>query len=107
MAKEKVRIFYKKEMFIRIAAKDVDMDDYALVCERDIYRAPGHSDAIILEAHFELFNWVHSGFQPTDPEIRFNRNGADHTSMSVGDIIEINGQKYLCAPAGWEKVEVA
>jgi hypothetical protein len=31
--------------------------------------------------------------------------GRTHTSLSVGDEIEINGQVYICADFGFEKIE--
>ncbi|MDF2534213.1 MAG: hypothetical protein K0R18_370 [Bacillales bacterium] len=100
--KKQVKIYYKKQMF----KKALTMNDYALVFETSVSKPPNHSNESMLEAYFELFNWVHEGFQPNDPELGFNRNGADHTSMSVGDIVEIDGIKYLCAGSGWTEVQM-
>lgn len=80
-----------------------DMKDYELVCE-----FPYHGKAVIqlLDTMFRLFNWVDEGFQPNDPELGFNRpDTVYHTSMSVGDIVEVQGIKYICASMGWEEVE--
>lgn len=32
-------------------------------------------------------------------------NGVDHTSMSVGDIVEINGHRWHCQSIGWKDEE--
>jgi hypothetical protein len=101
--KEVANVYYYKGF---LPKAEVDMKDYELVCKHPVFRAPGHKDTQILEALFELFNWVHEGFQPNDKEIGFNKsNEVYHTSMSVGDIIEINGVKYLCQGGGWKKLE--
>lgn len=102
--KEVAKVYYYKG-FLPNGFNEVDMEDYELVCEYPIVRAPGHKDNHILESLFELFNWVHEGFQPDDKEIGFNRpDTVYHTSMSMGDIIEINGTKYICQMVGWKKV---
>ncbi len=38
----------------------------------------------------------------TQDEVRAKLQPEPHTSMSVGDIISIDGQQYLCVPGGWE-----
>lgn len=30
--------------------------------------------------------------------------GIKHTSMSVGDIVELGDSSYVCMPVGWEKL---
>lgn len=100
-----INIYYQRKMsYPYPKPNNIDMNNYVKVCERKVHRIAGHTDDHILNAHFDLFNWQHSGFQPNDPEVGFNRNGADHTSMSVGDIVEIDGVKYLCEMVGWGKV---
>jgi hypothetical protein len=103
--KETANIYYRKNSYF-IVPNEIDMKDYELVCKYPIYRAPGHKDDVILETLFSLFNWVEEGFQPNDPAIGFNRpETVRHTSMSVGDVIEISGIKYVCGSFGWNKVE--
>lgn len=34
------------------------------------------------------------------------RLGLRHTSMSVGDVVEIHGEFHVCANVGWRKLEV-
>ncbi|MNK38830.1 hypothetical protein D3C87_574260 [compost metagenome] len=106
MTEEIINIYYYKGFPKGFGApKEIKMNDYELVCSRKVDRAPNHSDDIILESHFELFNWVHEGFQPNDPEVGFNRpDSVYHTSMSVGDIVEISGKKYVCDSSGWKEI---
>lgn len=35
---------------------------------------------------------------------QFIRNAGTHTSMSVGDIVEIKGVMYLCEDIGWREL---
>jgi len=48
---------------------------------------------------FEIYLW-----NVIEPRLAKDRT---HTSLSVGDEIEINGQVYVCADFGWVKVEDA
>ena len=48
---------------------------------------------------FEIYLW-----NVIEPRLAEDRT---HTSLSVGDEIEINGQVYVCADFGWVKVEDA
>ena len=48
---------------------------------------------------FEIYLW-----NVIEPRLAEDRT---HTSLSVGDEIEIDGQVYVCADFGWVKVEDA
>ena len=48
---------------------------------------------------FEIYLW-----KVIEPRLASDRT---HTSLSVGDEIEIDGQTYVCADIGWVKVEDA
>ena len=48
---------------------------------------------------FEIYLW-----NVIEPRLAKDRT---HTSLSVGDEIEIDGQVYVCADFGWVKVEDA
>jgi hypothetical protein len=104
---ELAKIYYRKGTFHSLEKPNkIDMNDYELVCTHPIYRVPGHKDSDILESLFELFNWVHEGFQPNDSEIGFNKpDSIKHTSLSVNDIVEINETKYLCNSVGWKRLK--
>lgn len=52
----------------------------------------------ILESIFYFYNWIDN-----DPE-EFQFIGTDHSSMSVGDIVGINEEYYICAFIGWKKI---
>ena len=67
-----------------------------------------------VETEYKLF-WrgeVPEDTTPNDIFAKFNLiegrirlpPGIHHTSMSVGDIVELGGQFYLCMPIGWEKL---
>lgn len=97
------KIYYRKEMFPR--TKEVDMKDYVLVSTREL-AAPDREDSHVLEDIFGIYNWIDPTFQPDSLNSNFNRNGADHTSMSVGDIVDIDGKYYHCEVAGWREIDV-
>ena len=48
---------------------------------------------------FEIYLW-----KVIEPRLASDRT---HTSLSIGDEIEIDGQTYVCADIGWVKVEDA
>jgi len=48
---------------------------------------------------FEIYLW-----KVIEPRLASDRT---HTSLSVGDEIEIDGQTYVCADIGWVKAEDA
>lgn len=96
----KVIIYYCKNY--RQFSEPFDMDNHVKVCEWSVLKAEGHM--ITLERMFEIFNWVRREYQPDTEEVGFDRGEADHTSMSVGDLVDIDGIKYRCDSIGWQKV---
>ncbi|HTD19343.1 MAG TPA: hypothetical protein VK667_07405 [Ktedonobacteraceae bacterium] len=48
-----------------------------------------------------VFGWMNHGSGMEDPDLL----GGAPRSMSAGDIVEVDGQKYLCAAAGWVKFD--
>lgn len=67
-----------------------------------------------VEREYKLF-WsgeVPDDTSPDDIFVKFNLiegrvrlpPGIKHTSMSVGDIVQLNDQFYICMPLGWEKL---
>lgn len=103
---EMVKIYYFKGFGQGIGTREnINLNEYELVCNYPVWRDPGHSDQTILNVMFELFNWENGTFTPEDEEIGFHRpDTVYHTSMSVGDIVEVNGVKYVCDMAGWTKL---
>ena len=75
-----------------------------------------HND--VLSDAFRFFNWVDRDFRAPvglGDWLRRLGKGYDvfdtpdedrvwHSSMSVGDVVELDGVKYLCASVGWEKL---
>ena len=60
-----------------------------------------------LEGLFFHYNWMwNEGICPDDfsHKVR-NTEYVEHSSMSVGDVIEIDGTFYLVAPIGFEELE--
>jgi len=56
----------------------------------------GADDTEALEKIFERFNVGDHGNL-------FARSGLRIRSMSVGDVVELDGRRYVCAPCGWEE----
>jgi len=61
-------------------------DQYHMIYACTMEGEPGH----ILSQLWERFNIG-------------DRGGLRVRSMSVGDVVEIDGQRHVCKPAGWEK----
>lgn len=51
----------------------------------------------------EIFDLTNNPMRQGDREVRYGRG----RSVSVGDIVEVDGVKYLCRPNGWIEVEMA
>lgn len=71
-----------------------------------VYRDETERDYIVTPDNlFMVFN----GAAPSTPnplacpekQAMLGSLGVRHTSMSVGDIVRIDDESYLCAPAGW------
>jgi len=73
------KIYYKDEMF-------EDGGSYTLVATLGVEEA---EPVAVLEDLFEQFNVG-------------DRGGLRVRSMSVRDVVELNGVRYECKPAGWE-----
>jgi len=74
-------------------AKDkFNIDDYAVVYEGEL-EDEGKPDTYYLEKLFEIFNINH----PEDYR--------GH-SLSVSDVVELDGVNYYCDSHGWVKLEV-
>lgn len=103
---EMVKIYYFKGFTSGIKApENPNMENYELVCNYPIQRSSNDTDEFILEVMFELFNWVNEEIQPDNKELGFYKpESVFHTSMSVGDIVEINNEKYICDSIGWKKL---
>jgi hypothetical protein len=93
-----------------IATPDPTQDDF----DRHYRELPkfnvvlrGQTDRQVLSEIFEIYNnpdynplsspemqkWIGNHLQPTP-----------HTSMSSGDIVEVNGVLWFCRPVGWHKL---
>ena len=90
-----MKVYYTKSMFFHAAILGAIPDkkqfpaDYALVAE---INGPDATP----EYAFYLLNDEPEKYIKTLPA------GVSHTSMSVGDIVEINGVYSICQPVGWQ-----
>ena len=108
----KIKINYKAfgnkiEQGRYVSSVEFDILDYKIPADKyglllnAIYRATNlQSDlAEFGDYKFEIYLW-----KVIEPRLAPDRT---HTSISVGDEIEIDGQVYVCADIGWLKAEEA
>lgn len=78
----------------------IPADKYGLLLEA-IYKATNLQGDLedFGATAFEIYLW-----KVIEPRLAPNRT---HTSLSIGDEIEIEGQVYVCADIGWLKAEDA
>ena len=67
---------------------------YAKVCEVE------SDDEVTPEDIFEMLNTN----EYLKNLLQFKAAVIGHTSMSVGDIVEINGKYYICRDIGWQEL---
>lgn len=72
------------------AKEKFSLDDYEVVYEGEI---EGENPNAVLEELFEIFN------------IRHPEDFHGH-SLSVSDVVELDGVNYYCDSVGWVKLEV-
>jgi len=109
----RIRIYYWKDIkwihygiFANAApAKEEFEKDYIKVLDKEIN--PDHKDNRwsnfgefqIMDFFFEKLNLEPENYILPLPE------GATHTSMSIGDIIVIDNDAFICCPIGWEQIK--
>ena len=59
-----------------------------------------------LEAIFALFNLGNNPLATPRGQDRIRRLGVGHTSISVGDIVKVDGNYYYCDKVGWKKMRL-
>jgi hypothetical protein len=57
-----------------------------------------------LNSYFELFNSEKNPLSSIEKQ-KYIRDNKLHTSMSVGDIININNEYWICCGIGWKKLD--
>jgi len=97
--KMKARVYYWKNEFwqalLGIIPSKEDFDRYyAKVCEVE------SDDEVTPEDIFEMLNTN----EYLKDLLQFKAAVIGHTSMSVGDIVEIKGKYYICRDIGWEEI---
>lgn len=87
-------MFYGSELTLRRVVADlIRVDAYRKVCVVET-SLEGERAA---EEMFDLSN------NPEREEEKVQRWG-DHPSLSVGDVVFVNDESWLCCPAGWIKL---
>ena len=99
MRKMKARVYYWKTEFWQalmgvIPSREDFSRYYAKICEVE------SDDEVTPEDIFEMLN-TNEGLKDL---LQFKAAVIGHTSMSVGDIVEINGKYYICRDIGWEEI---
>jgi hypothetical protein len=76
------------------------VENYAIVYQNDTFPEQCSPDGI-----FAIFNGADSErpnpLSTEEGQKRIIEQGVAHTSMSVGDIVQIEDVSYLCQPTGW------
>ena len=62
-------------------------------------------DSQILDRAFEMFNAPHEFLKEGDYVIALQYRNKKLRSLSVGDVVEIDGVRHQCLPVGWDLEE--
>jgi len=77
-------------------------DDYAVVWEGKGKAGTAKEGTALLDHFYRMFNTYSTNPLSGDvPQQKLRDKGVGHTSLSVGDIVEVNGVKWLCLWDGW------
>ena len=58
----------------------------------------------LLDAIFSIMNTQDNPMATKEKQTWIRENKVSHTSMSVGDVIELNEHVFVCASEGWKEV---
>ena len=89
--------------------------DYVTVHEFNIPDSIGHlnedgflinsgNEEIVPDDFFSKFNNGTNPLATPEGQRFIKENGVRHTSMSIGDIIEVEGLPYICDCEGWTRI---
>jgi hypothetical protein len=104
-----VKIYYltgvaRRDIYFAGKEKHIFKDEnYVLVSKFEEKENNFSSVNHLLEELFRIFNWVDEK-TPKDPRFNFDNSKAEHSSMSVGDVIEIDRVKYFCDSFDWKQI---
>lgn len=87
--------FYSRKSQAEVAYRLLMVDAYQVIATIEIEDQPGRS---IEDELFDLTN------NPSRHEEKIEKLGKCR-SLSVGDIVEYNGNKLVCCSVGWEIIE--
>jgi hypothetical protein len=88
---EQLKKMYRDYDYVVKSFGEININDYRTVYEGELKYAAFIDDEGACDALFEKFNLYH----PED----FRGH-----SLSVGDIVDINGKKYYCDSIGWKEL---
>jgi len=100
-----VEDFERTEFYRVFLDKDLDKIVSDLF-RRGKYVKSGELDVLqfsVEAAAEELFDLTNNPMREAERDVRWGRR----RSISVGDMIEVRGQRFLCAPVGWHQVDAA
>jgi len=88
-------IYFCKDDIVRKARELFNMDKYEIAGAFKI-------DGDVEEAAEELFDLTNNPYRQEERVKLYGRG----RSLSVGDMVEVNGSFVVCAPFGWKAVEI-
>ena len=92
-------VYHAKNPNFGIGETPSFQDGYDLVTELEL---PQMADSLALETVFMLTNHIDRSWTQ-NLEIK-RLYGKQFRSTSVGDMVEVNGNRYLCGNVGWVKL---
>ena len=87
--------FYTNKDVAELARKLLKTDAYTVVGTMGVPGLEGESAA---EEIFDLTN------NPSRQDERDELYGRRYRSVSVGDVVVVDGERFLCASMGWERL---
>ena len=67
-------------------------------------KLPIKEHACFLAVIFSIMNTQDNPMSTKEMQNWIKENKVSHTSMSVGDVIELNNKTYVCATVGWKEI---
>lgn len=98
--KIKFRVYYCDDMDYMINPKPPTIQEFL----KHWHELPFDVEASSLEEVYEILNTFHGLSWEEYNQLRRFAKKVHHTSMSAGDIVEIDDCFYLCDTEGWRRI---
>lgn len=85
-------VMYARDGALNFARENFDKYRTVFECEHE-----GESGQLAAEAMFELFS------SPSEESDKF-RAATGAKMMAVGDVVEVDGKKFVCMPCSWREM---